>query len=168
MLKGLMRNIRRSRAAFTVAALIVVASVAATANGARLDPLWWTDAPATTFRVDRQVSIDGQRYNLRVADDVTPRLSPADVQAIVLSRIGADGRIATISVVATRAAASVLERGAGSPLAPELDVGPVWVVRGTGRFVGRHTPLGVAEREAGSGFYMVDDRTGDVLGMGLP
>lgn len=44
----------------------------------------------------------------------------------------------------------------------------VRLVRARGTFVGQRIPPGVKPIESSSGFLVVDDDTGDVLGMGMP
>jgi hypothetical protein len=44
----------------------------------------------------------------------------------------------------------------------------VWVVRAHGTFVGDRVPPGGNPAIGTTGYFMIDDATGDVIGMGMP
>jgi hypothetical protein len=44
----------------------------------------------------------------------------------------------------------------------------VWVVRATGHFVGMRVPPGRGPIVGTSGYLIIGDKTGEILGMGLP
>jgi hypothetical protein len=60
-------------------------------------------------------------------------------------------------------------RSAGAPDAGSPDAQSiVWFVRAHGTFVGLHTPPGIQPAVASTGYFIIDDASGTVVGMGLP
>lgn len=85
-----------------------------------------------------------------------------------LAHLGPDAHIDVVTAVnAAREIASVEER-AGRPEIGFPDIGPVWIVRGHGHFVGRHVPPGKPPFVSNTGYLLISDETGNVFGMGMP
>lgn len=113
--------------------------------------------PATTISIDAGLS---------------PRLDPTQVIAIAKSDIahmaegvGKDTSSVILTVRAVRGSAvGAIENGAPGLGANRAD-SVIWVVRGTGTFVGQFG-RGVTPQST-TGYVLIDD-TGDVIGMGLP
>jgi hypothetical protein len=57
------------------------------------------------------------------------------------------------------------EPGAGSAEGDQADAA-YWVVRGTGTFLGRRGQSG--DHLSGTGYIVIEDATGDIVGMGMP
>lgn len=124
-------------------------------------------------RSDSAVASAGQTYSVdyRVPAKV---LSAAQVADIVEARLMTMGgstsapKVLRMTVVPLSAVASV-ELGAGSTSAgsPEADA-VVWVVRAEGTFIGTRVPPGAKPIVGSTGYFILDDATGDVIGMGIP
>jgi hypothetical protein len=102
-----------------------------------------------------------------IASGVEPRMTPAEAVAVVRERLGPAATVTSLRGLARGSDVARFEPAAGRPLGAE-NIGPVWLVRANGRFVGGHGPPGSAPVEADSGYYVVSDADGGVLGMGLP
>lgn len=136
--------------------VVVVAIAAATRLG----------AGAPEYTVDMQVT--------------TTRMSPADVTQIVTSRLGemtlmtsqsssaGDSKVLSMTA-APMSQLAALEAGAGKPVPGSKDEhSTVWVVRAEGVFVGQRVPPGAKPVVATTGYFVIDDATGDIIGMGMP
>jgi hypothetical protein len=101
-------------------------------------------------------------------------LTAAQVETVVLDRLTAMGTAvgaAQIShmTVLPMSMLPTIEPGAGAPAPGSAEAGQVvWLVRASGRFVGMRVPPGAAPITASSGYFLVDDATGQTLGMGMP
>ncbi len=64
---------------------------------------------------------------------------------------------------------AAVESGAGAPVDGSPDAAAtVWVVRAEGAFVGLRVPPGAKPIHSATGYFIVDDATGDIIGMGMP
>jgi hypothetical protein len=106
---------------------------------------------------------------------ITPRMTPDQVAATAIERIHAMeqtvGHAAKppriLSMTATTAAGVArLEPnlGLGQPAAP----GVQWLVRAEGTFTNIRTPPGAKPAVASSGYFVISDADGGVLGFGFP
>ena len=115
----------------------------------------WSSSPAT-------VSID---------PGVSPRLSGAEAVSIARDRIvasaKANGKVGTVvSAQAVKGTSLATEIEGGPGLEGDAANGVYWIVRGTGAFVAGHG-LG-APQTSDSGYFIIDDATGEIVGMGMP
>jgi hypothetical protein len=100
---------------------------------------------------------------------VAPKQNAEDVQDTVLDQIGPNGVVEKVTVVPSKADLANVEADIGVPLGPEAESrGAVWIVRAQGNFVARRTPPGVPEARSPRGYYLVDDESGEIIGMGWP
>jgi hypothetical protein len=109
-----------------------------------------------------------------VIDAPGARMTAADVQAIVVAalehaaqRIPGGAPIRVIRVVATHAdRVDLFEPGAGAG----DDASLVWLVRAEGAFYSPRSAGRDAHPSevAASGFYIIDDGTGEIIGVGYP
>lgn len=106
---------------------------------------------------------------------LTPRMRPDDVAAIAFRQIAAmesmAGRVVAAPriwrLTATTAAGIVrLEPGAGQ--GDPMPEGINWLVRAEGTFTTNRGPVGGAAGVAASGFFIISDANGDILGFGYP
>jgi hypothetical protein len=108
-------------------------------------------------------------YSVTVPEDLSPtlRLAPDDVAAMVLQRLGDGATIDRVTALATRASVPLVEPRAPKPGPGLKPSGPVWVVRAKGDFrsTGR---FGSTPIVADSGYYVIRDSDGIILGMGMP
>jgi hypothetical protein len=104
-----------------------------------------------------------------------PKMRPDQVAGIVLRQISAMERTAGKAVAAPRivrmtatsaAGVSRLEPNAGVPEAPPG--GTRWLVRAEGTFMSNRGPVSGASGVAGTGFLIIDDANGEILGFGYP
>lgn len=120
-------------------------------------------------------SVAASRPTVTIAPGLQPRLTPDEAIALAANNIalmardvGADEAPRIISATAVRGGdISSVEPGAGSPDGAASN-GIYWVVRGQGRFVGRFAPSGSGPLVSTTGYVIIDDATGEVVGMGLP
>jgi hypothetical protein len=112
---------------------------------------------------------------VRIEEGVSPRLAPDEVANLVIERVHhmeqAVGRAATpariLSMTATTAAGIArLEPHAGQGQAPAPGV--QWLVRAEGTFVNNRTPPGAEPMVATSGYFVISDADGSILGFGFP
>lgn len=101
-------------------------------------------------------------------------LTANEVASIVMSRLGAmgtpagTGQIIRMTVIPMAILGSV-EPSAGSPPSGAPDAEDVvWVVRAQGHFVGLRVPPGAQPITASTGYVLVDDASGETIGMGMP
>lgn len=116
----------------------------------------------------------GDDFESGVATGLSVRSTASDVARIAREEI-ADmardaGRPETVNIVRINAvpaeAVRSLEPSAGEG---NSDVGrAVWVVRALGTFIGERVPPGQDEIVAESGYLLIDDATGEIIGMGMP
>jgi hypothetical protein len=85
----------------------------------------------------------------------------------VIGRIGPDAAIERMDVLADDTHVRDVEPAAAKPV-EAAPIGPVWVVRARGHFVGGRTPPGVKPVVAKSGYFVIDDNSGEILEMGMP
>ena len=73
-------------------------------------------------------------------------------------------------IIALRSVRSMYlyEPAIGRPGPGYPDVGAVWLVRARGHFTARHGVPGAPRMSADSGFFVILDVSGSVVGMGLP
>ncbi|MEW6224564.1 MAG: hypothetical protein AB1627_08025 [Chloroflexota bacterium] len=112
---------------------------------------------------------------VRIEEGVSPRMSPDEVSDLAIERVHemeqAIGRAATppriLSVTATTAAGIArLEPRAGQGRAPAPGI--QWLVRAEGTFVNNRTPPGAEPMVATSGYFVIADADGSILGFGFP
>jgi hypothetical protein len=110
--------------------------------------------------------------SIQIDAGLTPHMSGADVVALAQTHLAGMSTAAGNSNVAITSAHLVR----GTDLATAIKNGPIlsgdmadahyWIVRGTGTWVashGRGTP-----KTAPTGFFIIDDATGEFVGMGMP
>jgi hypothetical protein len=106
-------------------------------------------------------------YPISIQPGLEPRMSPAAVVEIALAQQRASiapGRPApTVTAVECVHGRDV---GLASPPPAPDATAPYWIVRMTGRFVNLRTPPGVPAQVFGSGFYVIDDASGEAVGRG--
>jgi hypothetical protein len=117
-------------------------------------------ATSSTYPIDYQVA--------------SPHLSAAFVEAVVLGKLNgmsgtANGaKVLRMSVVPMSLVSTVEPlAGAPGPGAPDAD-NAVWVVRAQGSFLVNRVPPGGHPFVGATGFFLVDDATGETVGMGTP
>lgn len=122
--------------------------------------------------------VAGREQMVFISPDVTPRMTAGDVMKIANERLASMAGMApsatavspSISTVRALRADQVqsIESQAGIEVGPSVDPGrAIWVVRATGTFVGLHTRQ-LEPIVFGSGFLLIDDSTGEIVGMGMP
>ena len=103
----------------------------------------------------------------RVASAALSQLSKMGAAAQAVGAVPAQARL--LSITAVRASdVKVVEPRAGAPDVGSGDDEAIWVVRATGSFVGLHVPPGDAPIVKQTGYLLIDDASGDVVGMGMP
>lgn len=111
---------------------------------------------------------------VRIEPGVSPRMTPDQVGTVAVEQIHemerAVGHVAKpariISVTATTAAGVARlepDSGQGPPLA-----GVEWLVRAEGTFTNNRTPPGAEPMVATSGYFVISDADGGVVGFGFP
>jgi hypothetical protein len=112
--------------------------------------------------------------DIRVAN---PHLQQAQVESLVLQRLGQiakttdTGTASTIrGMVALKASdlGSVEPDAGAAPAGSSAGDSVLWVVRATGTFVGDRVPPGAKPIVESTGYFVVDDSTGEIVGMGMP
>jgi hypothetical protein len=102
-------------------------------------------------------------------------MTTGEVSTIVLAQIHAmettQGRVVTpariVSITATTSAGVArLEPDAGQRQPP--DPGIEWLVQAEGTFTNERTPPGAAAMVASSGFFVIADGDGSIIGFGFP
>lgn len=100
--------------------------------------------------------------------------STTRIEGQVLSRLNAMGtppgsaRILSMTLLPLADLASV-EKNAGGPAPGSQEAAmPVWVVRAEGTFVGTRVPAGAKPAVGTSGYFVIDDASGDIVEMGMP
>lgn len=142
---------------------IIVAAIAIFAVVAFLSFWRGQGAGAATYPVDVRVE--------------STQMTQASVETIVLDRLEAMRGIQDMGVaskidemvVLPMADVSSIEPNAGAP-APDAPGArsSVWYVRASGTFLGEHTPPGVKPIVGTTGYFIIDDSTGSMVGMGMP
>jgi hypothetical protein len=120
-------------------------------------------------------SIAAPSPTISIASGVEPRLTPTEAIAIAQNDIalmarsvGAAESSTVLKATAARGAdVDSVEPGAGTAEGEQAE-SVYWVVRARGTFVGARGPAGSSDRVAATGYIVIDDATGDVVGMGLP
>jgi hypothetical protein len=107
-------------------------------------------------------------YSVLIAAGVEPRMSPSAVAAIVLQQLGPDASIDRMNLLTDEGSLASVEPNAGRPNPNLPHVGPVWVVRAHGAFVGTLGPPRTADAHSTTGYYEINDHTGEILAMGMP
>jgi hypothetical protein len=111
---------------------------------------------------------------VRIEEGVSPRMSPNEVSDLVIERLQAMeqavGHAATppriLSMTATTAAGIArLEPHAGQGQAPAPGI--EWLVRAEGTFVNNRTPPVAEPMVATSGYFVISDADGSILGFGF-
>ena len=101
-------------------------------------------------------------------------LSAGQVESVVLARLAAmgtpaDARQISRMTVLQMSMVPTIEARAGAPPSDSPDANDVvWVVRAEGHFVGQRVPPGAQPIVASTGYFVVDDATGETIGMGMP
>jgi hypothetical protein len=106
----------------------------------------------------------------KIRNGITPRQSPTAIEKKVFERLGPDGRIDSATLVPTMADVPAIERNSAIPEAEALKKqGYIWIVRAHGKFTAtRGRQAQKAESPTGTGYYLLDDDTGQIVGMGWP
>lgn len=119
----------------------------------------------------------GGEYTIDVPTGMTTRLAPDAVVQIALRDLErmqsrAQDPVSPIAVMSvratTRGATQALEPNSiGTASASEVnDI--VWVVRAQGTFVGERVLPGMSPIVSSTGYLLIDDATGSILGTGMP
>lgn len=109
-----------------------------------------------------------------IAQGLRPNLDPSTVQQIAEQHLASmqtmaagQGPAAVVQRISAVAADRVATLEAAAPV--ELEVAGIrWVVRATGTFVGLRVPPGQPPIVNDTGYIIIDDATGEVVGMGMP
>ncbi|HEY3548959.1 MAG TPA: hypothetical protein VGK17_23035 [Propionicimonas sp.] len=102
------------------------------------------------------------------------KMSAADVDSTIKARLTEMGGTTspakvTGMTVLSMSDVSAVEPGAGGPVDGSPDAATtVWVVRAEGSFVGLRVPPGAKPIHSTTGYFIVDDATGEIVGMGMP
>jgi hypothetical protein len=109
--------------------------------------------------------------NYRVASH---NLTAAEVATTITARLTEMGGAASSAsvtgmTVVPMSELAALEPEAGAPVDGSPDAAAtVWVVRAEGAFVGLRVPPGAKPIHSATGYFIVDDATGEIIGMGMP
>jgi hypothetical protein len=111
-----------------------------------------------------------------VPTGIVTRMTPSQVISLAKTTLSTMSNgvanaipIAIVSVTATgEAGLSSIEPGAGADLGGDRAGSIIWVVRATGTFVAPRSLPGKAPIVASSGYLLIDDATGESIGMGMP
>jgi hypothetical protein len=119
-------------------------------------------------------------YTGSIPSGLSPRMSPAEVAQVVMPRLARP--IASVSADPATGRPRILPAppviismsAIAGPDLPQVDprMSPnpypvVWYVRATGAFTSFRVPFGVPPIRGRSGCYLIDDATGNVVGMGI-
>ncbi|HET7031242.1 MAG TPA: hypothetical protein VFI34_12075 [Candidatus Limnocylindrales bacterium] len=112
------------------------------------------------------IAIDPGLHPVRTADEVAAIVLRAiHANEIGLGRVLSPARIIRMSVtLASRVRAIEPNAGQGQPAANRT----VWVVRAFGTFTTNRGPANAQLDAAGSGYYVIDDGDGSIMGDGFP
>jgi hypothetical protein len=104
---------------------------------------------------------------------LAPKLDVSTVQAIAEQQLASMQTMAaggqTIAIQKISAVGADRVTGVEAAVPVETDAtGIRWVVRATGTFVGQRVPPGNPPIVADTGYLIIDDATGEVVGMGMP
>ena len=108
-------------------------------------------------------------FSVRVHTGLDPRLDPSAVAEIAIEQLGEGATVDEMTLVPSDSDVRTIEPE--SALGPEPGAptgGAVWVVRARGHFVGRRVPPGVPDVRSSTGYFVIEDATGDVRAMGMP
>lgn len=118
--------------------------------------------------------------SVTVAPGLSPRMRPSAVAQTVLDQLSrpihavtvdpSTGQTVAVPPVPTILSMSAVS-GADLPkVDPHLSPDPyplLWVVRASGAFVAGFGPPGAPPIQGGAGYYLIDDATGNIVGMGI-
>jgi hypothetical protein len=122
-------------------------------------------AAAASYTVDIQVAGPTKLSAAQVAQIATARISSMEA---VTSAPAVAAKVTSVAAM-SQSSVSSLEPGAGQPPLGSADAqSTVWVVRATGTFVGLRVPKGAQPIVASSGYFVIDDATGEIITMGMP
>jgi hypothetical protein len=160
---------KTTRALCACAIVVALAGCGGVLGGDECDDAAACGAPRTeTAEHSPTVSHLTSGLPVTVQPGVKPRRDPEAVAKTVLKQLGPSAAIERITVVASAAEIRSVERN-GSAHVGGVDLGgPVWVVRARGSFVGRRGPPGTSDIKSSSGYYVIDDASGEIIEMGLP
>lgn len=112
---------------------------------------------------------------IKIDAGLTPRMSAEQVEAVALNEIHAmesmvgaavrAPRIVTITAT-TNSGVEKLEPGSGHGDPPALGI--QWLVRAEGTFTNNRTPPGANPMVAATGFFIIGDADGGIVGFGFP
>jgi hypothetical protein len=134
---------------------------------------------AASYAVGSIVSggVAGSSFVIDAPASLAPRMDPAGVANLAQARLqemAADAQAAGLRVSGGSIQKVILARndelGAVEPRAAGGEGSPdrlLWVVRATGTFVTNRGPIG-GTRSFASGYFLIDDATGEIIGMGMP
>ncbi len=106
-----------------------------------------------------------------IAPGLTPQLSTSQALAIASSgtgSLGARGGSLVATSVHVVAMADIRQFESGATVDEGAASRIIWIVRGTGTFVGYRVPPGAPPVVGTQGYVVIDDATGEVLQMGMP
>jgi hypothetical protein len=120
-------------------------------------------------------SLAASAPRVTIAQGVQPRLTSDAAIALAANQIALMARSLGAAETSQISSANAVrggdltsvEPGAGSPEGAAANA-IFWIVRGRGTFVGRFSPSGTGPFVGATGYVIIDDATGEVVGMGLP
>jgi len=108
---------------------------------------------------------------IEISPGLSPQLSAEEAISIATTGTGTNGDVSaplTVTNVHVIVMANIKEVEPNAFVDPGARDGIVWVIRGTGKFVGWRVPPGAQPITGNQGYVVVDDATGQVLQMGMP
>jgi len=128
----------------------------------------------------RLTALAAPTYKVEVAQDANATRSVADVASRAVARLdamqaqapggaaanGAPPAIISLTAILGADIASV-EPNAPRPVGGDA-AKTFWIVRATGIFVGQRVPPGQSPIIGATGYLIIDDATGEFIGMGMP
>jgi hypothetical protein len=106
---------------------------------------------------------------------LTPRMTPEEVEAVAIQQIHLmEGMVVAavqppkiLAITATTASGvETLEPGSGHQAPPVPGI--QWLVRAEGTFTNDRGPSGASQAIAPTGYFVIDDADGGVIGYGFP
>lgn len=115
----------------------------------------------------------GTGPTITVPAGIATRMNAADVIASVERRLMNMSAGVPNSVPITILSVTATDAGSVDAVEPNAGIdtsfgGVVWIVRAKGTFVGVHVPPGTKPITSSTGYLLIDDATGEPMGMGMP
>lgn len=116
-------------------------------------------------------------YPVSVASGLRVTRSASDVATTAMTRLlqlaagqGLGNQKISVSRVSAvrHADVSTIEAEAGGDESVANTDAPKWIVRLEGPFIAERHPPGVTPLQTKSGYFQIDDATGQIIGMGMP